>query len=320
MDLEHLQLGKLKFQIKQWKNCSFNDTIGLSILRIRISEDKNWSDELANAKNALKYNAKVFASPWNPPHSMKTINSADGGSLKLDQYDNYADYLQSFIDYMNKNNAKLYAISIQNEPDSGWTKWTPQQIVNFLKTSAKRITGTKIMAAESCGFNPTFTNAILNDPEAAKRIDILAGHIYNIINGQALIYDQTKAQQMGKSVWMTEFYTGGKDWKSVIELGKSIHDCIAKHNYQAYIHWWLNDNSPNMMITEKNGEINSKGYVLGQFAKFIKPGFVRVDANTQDNNNLFVSAYKGQNKIVIVVVNMGSTISQQFSINSSLYL
>ncbi|CAK5073842.1 unnamed protein product [Meloidogyne enterolobii] len=93
-------------------------TLGYSILRIRIDEHKRWNDELSNAKNALKFNAKVFATPWTAPANMKDNKQEDKpGPLSSNQYSNYADYLKSFVDYFKNNDAPLYAISIINEPD-----------------------------------------------------------------------------------------------------------------------------------------------------------------------------------------------------------
>jgi glucuronoarabinoxylan endo-1,4-beta-xylanase len=69
--------------------------LGYSILRVRIEEGigdawssgnfSAWAPELANAKNATARGAIVFASPWNPPASMKS-----GGKLITSK----ADHLQ----------------------------------------------------------------------------------------------------------------------------------------------------------------------------------------------------------------------------------
>lgn len=45
--------------------------LGLSMLRIFVSEDRNqWQREVATARRAVEQGALVFASPWNPPASM----------------------------------------------------------------------------------------------------------------------------------------------------------------------------------------------------------------------------------------------------------
>ena len=48
---------------------------------------------------------------------MKSNNNLVGGSLNTDMYYYYSFCLNDFAEYMEGNNAELYAISIQNEPD-----------------------------------------------------------------------------------------------------------------------------------------------------------------------------------------------------------
>ena len=78
-------------------------TIGLSILRVRIAPDRNWTTELENARKATARGAIVMATPWTPPASMKTNNNVVGGELRTSDYANYANYLNSFVSYLSSN-------------------------------------------------------------------------------------------------------------------------------------------------------------------------------------------------------------------------
>ncbi|MDP4183342.1 MAG: dockerin type I domain-containing protein, partial [Bacillota bacterium] len=50
-------------------------------------------------------------------------------------------------------------------------------------------------------------------------------------------------------------------------------------------------------------------------AKFIRPGYHRVDATANPNTNVYVSAYTGDNKVTVVAINSGtSAVSQKFNI------
>ena len=106
-----------------------------------------------------------MATPWTPPAYMKTNNNVVGGYLSTSQYAAYADYLQSFVNYLKSAGVSLYAISVQNEPDITVTyescDWTPDQMLNFVKNYAQRITGTKVLAAESFQFRTGMTDPIL---------------------------------------------------------------------------------------------------------------------------------------------------------------
>nr|CAD2195442.1 unnamed protein product [Meloidogyne enterolobii] len=291
-------------------------TLGYSILRIRIDEHKRWADELSNAKKALKLNAKVFASPWTAPAIMKVNKQDEPGPLSSNQYSDYADYLKSFVDYFKNNSAPLYAISIINEPDysDNPMTFTPDQMKNFLKNFAGRIksgSNIKIIAPESYGYRRDMNDAILNDPQSASAVDIIASHGYGFI-----MKPQPLVKKSGKQFWMTEHSIDGSDFNSVMKTAEDIHNCLTIAEFNAYIHWWLRGNSITMMLLYQNWQLTPKAYVIGHFAKFIRPGYFRVNSVSSNNNNLLVSAYTGNGKVVIVAINMGSSpISEQFSIN-----
>jgi O-glycosyl hydrolase len=61
---------------------SGSNQIGLTIIRLRIDPNKDWAAELSNAKKATARGAKVMATAWTPPASMKTNNNVAGGELK----------------------------------------------------------------------------------------------------------------------------------------------------------------------------------------------------------------------------------------------
>nr|CAD2136262.1 unnamed protein product [Meloidogyne enterolobii] len=297
-------------------------TLGYSILRIRIDESKQWSDELSNAKKALKLNAKVFASPWSAPAIMKVNKQDEPGPLSSNQYSDYADYLKSVVDYFKNNGVSLYAISIINEPDFALQvtyntmSFTTDQMKNFLKNFAQRIKSggnIKIMAPETYGYKTDMNDAILNDPQSAAAVDIIASHGYGFI-----MKPQPLVKKSGKQFWMTEHCIDAGDFNSVMKIAEQIHNSLTIAEFNAYIHWWLREPVPSkmMLLSFQNKQLTPKAYVIGHFAKFIRPGYFRVNSVSSNNNNLLVSAYTGNGTVVIVAINMGSSpISQQFSIN-----
>lgn len=290
-----------------------DNQLGLTILRIRVSPygTGDWAKELSNAKRAKALGAIVMATPWSPPASMKTNNNTTGGMLKTSSYADYAAYLKSFADYMTTNGAELYALSIQNEPDIQVNyescDWTGQEMTDFIKNNTFNLGNTKLMAAESFNFNQAFTDVILNDATAASKVSIIGGHIYG---GGLKKYDN--ALNKGKEVWMTEHLDTLTTWPSVLATAKEIHDCIAVANYSAYIWWYLKRFYGPI---DENGQITKRGCTMAQFSKYIRPGYQRTDAS-DPTANVYVSAYKGNGKIVIVVVNMtNSTERVKFNIN-----
>jgi glucuronoarabinoxylan endo-1,4-beta-xylanase len=290
-----------------------DNQLGLSILRIRVNPfgSSQWGTELSNAKRAKALGAIVMATPWSPPASMKTNNNTTGGRLSTSSYADYAAYLKSFADYMSTNGAELYALSIQNEPDIQVNyescDWTPAEMTDFIKNNTFNWGNTKLMAAESFNFNQSFTDPILNDATAASKVGIIGGHIY----GSGLRkYDN--ALNKGKEVWMTEHLDTLTTWTSVLSTAKEIHDCMAVANYSAYLWWYIKRFYGPI---DESGQITRRGFVMAQFSKYIRLGYQRVDAS-DPVSNVYVSAYKGNGKIVIVAVNTsGSKQTIKFNLN-----
>jgi glucuronoarabinoxylan endo-1,4-beta-xylanase len=94
-------------------------------------------------------------------------------------------------------------------------------------------------------------------------------------------------------------------------------------NYNAYVYWWLQNwnggNYGHGLIDDpaQDNKLTLNGYAMGQFSKFIRPGYVRVTATNNPDASVFVSAYKGNGHYVIVALNLGgSSISQPFVIQN----
>ncbi|MBN2020913.1 MAG: hypothetical protein JW749_11905, partial [Sedimentisphaerales bacterium] len=285
--------------------------IGLTIMRIDISPfQSDWGDTAAAAQRAINnHGAIVMASPWSPPASMKTNGeTGNGGELLPDAYDDYADHLSDFVNYMSSQGVSLYAVSLQNEPDVSVTyescDWTPTQMINFLVNNASVIP-TRVMAAESYHFDKSFTDPILNNSSAEAQVDIIATHIYG-----GDLSDYPLARSKGKEVWMTEHYTdsstNGNVWPNALNVGEEIHNCMVA-NMNAYIWWYIRRFYGPM---EEDGSITKRGYCMSHFAKFARPGYVRVDATDNPSSGVYVTAYKSDANLVIVAVNQNSSSSE----------
>jgi glucuronoarabinoxylan endo-1,4-beta-xylanase len=277
--------------------------IGLQILRLPVpTEYSSFSMEVPAAARAKSDGAILFATPWSPPPAMKTNHNVNQGKLDTSFYDDFANYLDSFAIYMAANNAPLLAISIQNEPD--WLPtyascgWYAKDFISFLSKFGSNISATKIMAPESLNFKHSMTDSILNDSAAASHVDIIAGHIYG-----SGIADYPLAREKGKEVWMSEHYVDGTNFTSDLATAKEIHDCMIA-NFNAYVYWTIRTQTG---FLSDAGNILKRGYVMSQFAKFIRPGYTRVDAVTSSAPNIDITAYKNDTNLVIVVINRNST-------------
>jgi glucuronoarabinoxylan endo-1,4-beta-xylanase len=281
--------------------------IGLSIIRIRIPEtEARFPVSVAAAARASQLGALVMATPWSPPAGMKSNNSTVAGELNVASYGAYADHLLSYRDFMQANGVPLYAISMQNEPDIEVDyescDWTPQQVVDWIKSQGSKFEGIKLMAPESFQFNRAWSDPILQDPEAAAHVDIIGGHVYG--GGVA---DYPLAREQGKEVWMTEHYhdsaNPANQWPLALGIGTDVHRSMSV-NFNAYV-WWAIRRAYGLLT--EDGVVSKRGYVMAQYSKFVRPGFVRVSTTAPASAELSVTAYKGGDQLVVVALNRATT-------------
>jgi glucuronoarabinoxylan endo-1,4-beta-xylanase len=307
--------------------------LGYSILRVRIEDAigdnwksgnfNSWASELSNGKKAIARKAIVFASPWSPPASMResfthATDKTNPFRLKASMYADYLAYLNAFVKYFKDGGVDLYAISLQNEPDyaDGWCWWTAEEMLTFVKTYGAQIT-TKVMAPESFQFRKVMSDPILNDAAALEIVDIIGYHIYGTpVSGFAYPLFQQKAAPLGKKLWQTEHYVNEDDnIGTIMAIAKEIHDLMVTGNANAYVYWWIPHANG---LTSNNGDLFKRAYVIGQYAKHIRPGYFRVEATATPATNVYVSAYSGEGKVVIVAVNSSSSaVSQKFNLEGA---
>jgi len=284
--------------------------LGFSILRLRIPFNASAGEFGANvpvAQMAQSLGAIVFASPWTPPPALKSNNNIVGGSLNDSSYGAYAEHLKTFTGYMSSRGAPLYAVSIQNEPDITVTyescDWNATQMLQFIKNNVPSI-GTKIIAPESFHFNHALSDSTLNDPVAAANLAIIGGHIYG---GGLAPYPL--AVSKGKELWMTEHLELDTSWTAVLATGREIHDCMEA-GMNAYVWWYIvRYYGP----IGEDGNVTKRGYVMSQYARFVRPGYHKVKCNAFPQRNVWVSSYKdgSSTKVVIVALNTGTSAVQQ---------
>ena len=299
--------------------------LGLSLLRIPVPEDRAaWSRDVATAKRAAELGASVIASPWNPPARMVETfvrgSQTDARRLRYDMYGAYAQHLNDFTAFLRDNGVNLYAISVQNEPDYAhdWTWWTPTEMVRFLRENAGSI-GTRVIAPESFQYLKNMSDPILNDPAALANVDVIGAHLYGTPFGN-FPYPLFKQKGAGKELWMTEVYypnsTDSADlWPQALDVGEHIHRAMVEAEFQAYIWWYIRRSYGPM---REDGRISKRGACMAHFARFVRPGHVRIEATPKPASDVYVSAYRGGGSTVVVAVNKAvSAVSQQFTLLNS---
>lgn len=75
-------------------------------------------------------------------------------------------------------------------------------------------------------------------------------------------------------------------------------------NFNAYIWWYIRRSYG---LISENGAVSKRGYAMSQFARFVRPGSVRIGATEHPYSDVSVTAYRTpDNKLVLVAVNTGT--------------
>ena len=326
--------------------------IGLNIMRMEISPNfegdirvpewgnwdtpYDWNGSLPSAKIVKQRGGIVFGTPWSPPGDYKTNGTAQGGNaddqgnqrgeLRTDCYEKFFPWLNTFLAWMKKKGVEVDAVSIQNEPD-WWVSYsgclyTPEQQLMLVKNYAHMLDretypGVRLMSAEPLGFDPRYSNALMNDPVARNEIDIVAGHIYGhapLDNGN--LKDAAElALKYGKEVWMTEHsVTDNIDhlptWHEQLIFAQELNECMLA-GCTGYVYWYMRAHWGFVGTGEAKynpgntkNKLLPRAYVMSHFSKHVT-GSTRLQSRgitIKTNAPYQTSAYiKGDSLIVMAI-------------------
>jgi O-glycosyl hydrolase len=297
--------------------------IGLSLIRFKIEENGSFPYN-TNIQNAIAKGAQAWGTPWSPPPAMKTNGSIDnGGSLETSSYQAWAAQLVNYLAALkNTYGIPVYAISVQNEPDFVASyesaQYSAQQFHDFVLNNlcptlqSVGLGNVKIMIAEESTWAFDLATTTQNDSAANACIGIYAAHGYNVPSPTPFTV------AAGQQLWETEDSDLGAQDTSAsngLAWAQTVHNYLTVANVNAWHYWWAVDS----VDTTGQGLLNDQGgtlviparfYMIGQFTKFIRPGYVRIGATVSPIANTYISAYQNpanRSQVVIVALNQGST-------------
>jgi glucuronoarabinoxylan endo-1,4-beta-xylanase len=321
-----------------WADDTLDGHAGLTMLRTRIDPGGSFASEADPMTQAKKTNPNIliWSTEWSPPAKYKDNNNVNGKGDN-NTFNNtaansqgYADYLVNYVKTIKTTyGVDLWAVSPQNEPDWNTTYesciWTGAKFLDFVKNymgpsfKAAGLT-TKILLGESLNDNLTLVTPTMTDATAKAFVSVIGGHLYGA-------GPNTLPSSFGTDVehWETEYSWGSgtnpdnsmSASTGGLQMGSLVHKCMVKANMTAYHHWWT-------VWTDNTGLINGttpskKLFVLGNYSKFVRPGYVRISATETPASGVSVSAYYSSkdNRVVVVAINSNnSTVSQAFAVGT----
>ncbi len=269
---------------------------------------------------------KLMATPWSPPTWMKDNGESKGGSLLEKYYTTYANYLANYIQAMEKEGIRIWALTPQNEPlhpgNNPSMYMSSQMQANFIKTALgpifkKRNINTKIIVYDHNCDHPEYAIDLLNDPETRQYVSGSAFHLYN---GDISALSQVKAAHPDKELYFTEQWTGYKgDFTGdfMWHVKNVILGAVNNHAKTA-IEWNLaNDPSygPHtpggcteclgaLTISGQDITRNQSYYIVMQAAHFVPTGSIRLGIEVPEG--IQAAAFKRPDgKTVLLIQNEG---------------
>ncbi len=290
-----------------------------------VDKDQIWLMQEAAKRGTTRFMSTV----WSPPGWMKTNNSPVGGSLRPDKYLAFAEYLSMYIrGYKEHHGIDIYAISLANEPDVNVRyascHWTGKEFHDFLKFlipvfERDKITA-KVIVGEYSGWSEYPVMESLADSVTAARVDIVGVHAYHTADRDPF---PPISQRSGplvvtlarkKKIWQTEVCNLGRNYPDLrdgLYWAKVLHTHVAENNTNAWLYWWTNSGPTSgqgmthLDSRNKTYTVDKRLYTIGNYSRFIKPGYFRVPTNFELSTGVLVSAYKSESdkKLVVVAIN-----------------
>lgn len=168
---------------------------------------------------------------------------------------------------------------------------------------------------------------VLANPEARGYVGAVAYHVYRWGSWPpADVFALRKlASRYRLPVWMTEYSSSGyTDWSSSMDWAQKMHLLLAEGEVDAIDYLWgyfgqKYGTDAMVSIQFADGRyvshrVTPVGWITAQYARFVRPGDVRVGA-TSSSKNVLVTAYRAPKRIVVVATNLdGSTASARIRI------
>jgi glucuronoarabinoxylan endo-1,4-beta-xylanase len=304
--------------------------IGLNLLRVGIDGTSGSPDIMGAAGYAdgtacVKFNGsacKVWAAPWSPPAGDKDNNNVNnGGHLNSSNYASWSKVLAGFpAFYKSHGGVDLYAISAQNEPDFTASYqsclFNASQMVAWIDVLGPALAAlsppVKVLAAEpdnwgniwgGDGYGP----AIIADSMANSFVGPIATHDYG--GTSAGTYGRPAPPSNNTHhVWETECTPGDT---GPITIATMIYAAFSTGGVSGWHYWWTEALVPNASSPPP------QVYALGNFSKFVRPGYYRVDvsgAPKASGTTPLVVAFTNlsDGTVSIVVVNGGGAANVSF--------
>ncbi|HVT74524.1 MAG TPA: glycoside hydrolase family 30 protein [Lacunisphaera sp.] len=328
--LARTHLNSCDFSVSMWE---LDPTPGdYDLLDFSLAPMRRWLLPLLHeAIQASGGSLRILASPWSPPHWMKTnYRMDDGGKLRGEYAAAWAQYYVKFVRAMKaEENISIWALTVQNEPDAHQTwescLYTPAEESRFVSQhlgpalAAAGLGDVKLLGLDhNRDIEEKYADADFGNPGSARYLWGLALHWY--VSDDFAASSRVHAKYPDKPIVFTEGCREGG-----AALGAWEHGEIYAHQMIGdFRNWVVNFLDWNIVLDQRGGpnhvgnfcdapvivDTNTKEvrygpsfYYLGQFSRFVKPGARRIASDGGPEGVESVAFANPDGSLVLVVLN-----------------
>jgi glucuronoarabinoxylan endo-1,4-beta-xylanase len=307
---------------------------------------------------ALGVGVRIFGMPFSVPGVYTTNGSpictdgSNNGQLASAHYQDYANWVMNWIKSVQAyDGVTPWAIATSSEPEYcesfDSTVWNGSQLDSFIKgyigptLTSDGLSSVLLFMPDPGRFGDfaTFANSCGADSSCYQYVAGFTWHDYDAsINGSLPNINDTPyptGYPSGKKFWPDEVscsdggngpsfcaasfnstITDALNWAALIDHR------LAVDNATGWGYWWLigPTNNEEGLMDDVSFTPAKRAYVIGQYSRFIRPGYYRIDATHAPRTGISVSAYQHAENgtLVIVATNYtGSPITQTFSLSNA---
>lgn len=291
-----------------------------------------WIMNEAKKRGVRTFFSTAWSPPAWMKKNRSVIDTGGDPPNKLDEsmYRKYAEYLAAYVKgYKEHFGIDITHISPANEPEVSTRYssclWTPEELNLFVRdylapTFKEKGVPAKIVLGESMKFSEEYALPALTDPKTAPAVDVVAAHAYQGLLAGDTMPDPdafARSKELGKTIWQTEYMNQGEAKQTfahnTIEDGLKYATLIGNMfdvtGVSAYFWWWpaanngadgsdlirlSNDGSDQRVAPTENNlfRVFKRYYAFGNYSRFIRPGYKRIEANKHPAEDVLVTAYK----------------------------
>ena len=297
-----------------------------------LGRDKN---AIKAMKEAVKHGADTVVLFANSPPARLTKSGFTSGeetgksNLPRENEAEFAKYLVDITELILKEGIPVKYLSPINEPQWEWKSgqegchYEPEEVISLSREVVLELERRKLPVKISINesgkwydekYTLTMYKRIMDDEVLSKAIDHYAVHSYwtNETDKKKAALYFSKIENMlplHQTEWCEMVNGRSMGMDAALVMAKTIHEDMTILSVSSWSHWLAvsrydyRDGLVYVDIPTRKFKMAKRGWSLGNYAKFIEKGYIRIEASIEDENVL-VSAYaspKGDKTVVVAI-------------------